>query len=120
MPAYYDADISGQGQAGLAGGTNVLYLVYHGLTIPDDARELEAMTFDHLLRSGWVSLGRELSVIGATARPYWADPIWLNYRDFRWTPAPNNGGGGSFSYSASHVRWYVPPGGSGRLYVFGA
>jgi len=119
MPAYYDASISGDGSASLSGGTSVLYFAVHFTAQGAEARELEVGSPDHLLRLGWVALGRNLTLPSDSARDYWMEPIHLNFLNTRWTMAPNGNASGSFFMSADRVRWHLSSGAAARLYVFG-
>lgn len=119
MPAYYDATVSGDGNAALAGGTNVIYFVFRTTVQGNIPRILDITAPDHLLRLGWISFGRDVTLPGDVARTYWMEPIFLNFLLTRWQPSPNNSSTSVLYLLADRVRWHLADGAEGRLYVFG-
>jgi hypothetical protein len=118
MPAYFDADISGDASSALA-SNQLVYLVCHNITPSPGQRELEVGSPDHVLRAGWLAFGDTLNVIGGINRAYWRQPIFLDFEDMLWTPDPSGQPGTPFELQATLVRWHIPPGGLYHLYVFG-
>lgn len=119
MPVYYEADISGDGQAALSGGNAVIYVAFRNDVIGNEARQIEATASDHLLRLGWFSLARQVTIQSVTDW-YWMEPIYFNFRHQRWQPSPNGSAGGVLTMTAERVRWHLSDGATGRLVVFGA
>lgn len=117
MPVAYDADIADQGVDNLAANQPV-YAVLHITALGPAVRPLEAFAPDHFMRIGWLSFGDTLSVIGATARDYWREPIWIDVTDFFWTPIPSGIAGTPAILNASRVRWVLATGTTAHLYVF--
>jgi hypothetical protein len=119
MPAYFDADIAGDGDAALA-SNQVIYFVAHLAVLDPLVRHLEPSASDHVLRAGWISFGDTLSVIGGSPFLYWRAPIWLDFERELWTPDPSTTGGSAAELFATRVRWHLQGVTSGHLYVFGA
>lgn len=118
MPAYFDADISGDGSSALL-SNQVVYMVVHMITPSAGVRELESGSPDHVLRAGWVAFGDTLNVIGGVSRAYWRPPIFLDFNDLLWTPIPSAQPGTAFEMQATLLRWHIPVSGLYHAYVFG-
>lgn len=118
MPTYLDQDIAGDGQADLA-GASVWYLVLHVTALGDEARLPAPSVPDQIMRFGWLALGDTLDVIGG-ARPYWRDPLWINFTDVLWTPVPSSDSSGPLALVATLLRWHLSVGAAAHVYVYGA
>lgn len=119
MPAYFDQTITDDGDAALSGGTQVLYFAFHMTIQGNVPRILDLATPDHMLRLGWVTFGRNVTMPGDIQRTYWMAPLFLNFANTRWQPEPNNNSAGAMNLLADRVRWHLAEGAEGRLYVFG-
>jgi hypothetical protein len=118
MGVLLDRDISGAGTDSLA-GLNVWYAVHHFFTLGLEVRDLDGTVDDYFLRAGWVSFGDSLSVIGGVALDYWRTPVHLNFHEQLITPIPTDDGSSVFVMRASRIRWFLSPGCTGHIYVYG-
>lgn len=119
MPAYFDDDITGDGDEALGTGISVIYVAFHCTVVGGVAREIEAAAHDRVLRLGYFSLGRLVTMPGDSQRTYWIEPQHFNYMNCRWQPSPNNSSSGAFTMLADRIRWHLSGGAEGRLYVYG-
>lgn len=117
MPAYFDSDLSGDGQDVFPGG-EVLYLIVHVTDPGVEARQPSPLVADQYVRIGWLALGDNLSLIGG-ARDYWREPIWLNFLDTLWTPDPSSNTPNPLGLVATRIRWHLGVGAAAHCYVFG-
>lgn len=117
MPAYFDDDISGDGQETFPGG-EVLYAVVHVTTVGPEARLVAPAVADQYLRLGWFAFGDSLDVIGG-ARDYWRDAVWINFLDTLWTPVPSSNDPVALGLVATRLRWHLTFGTEAHMYVFG-
>jgi hypothetical protein len=117
VPAYLDRDISGSGQDSLS-GIHVLYMVIHLTALGPEVRQPTFADTDSIMRAGWVAFGDTLSVIGS-ARPYWREPMWINFEDLMWTPDPSTNSSTPLDLVASLFRWHLGAGTTAHVYIFG-
>jgi len=119
MANYFDADISGAGQADLVGGNSVQFFLCHLTATGPGVRRVIDATDDQLLRAGYIAFGRTLTLIGGVSRDYWHAPIYLDWDNQRWIPEPNQNSAGVLNIVATRVRWRLSPGTTGHLLVVG-
>ena len=119
MSIYYDATISGSGSAALS-AQRVNYAFLHLTAVGSQARPLEAGDPDHFLRIGWFAFGTDITVPSYPTYRYWRNPIWIDFIDTLWTPIPQtNYAAQDDAIYATHVRWSLAMGATGRLVVSG-
>jgi hypothetical protein len=87
-------------------------------SLGDEARVPVAALPDSIVRFGWFALGDTLDVIGS-ARPYWRDPVWINWTDVLWTPVPSSDDPNALGVVATLFRWHLGVGAAAHVFVFG-
>jgi len=118
LTAYYDATVSGEGQASLSGGQDVYLVASTVLALGNDVRHPEPENTDRLLRFGWFSLGDEFDIGDGTIF-YWRPPVWIDWTQQIWTPVGSTLGGTPITVLSRFVRWHINDGGSLHLWVAG-
>jgi hypothetical protein len=119
MGVYFDSDVSGSGSSALSGGSSVLYVATDMLALGGLVSAIEPDVSDHHLRIGWWSLGDTFDA-GEGSVAHWRDIQWINFEQTLWTPVPTGGSGFSLTALATLVRWWLSPGSSVHLHVFGS
>lgn len=118
MTVYLDADVTGVGQSGLAGGNSVIFISVDIGTTGSQSSRLEPDVADHFLRLGWFALGDSFDA-GPGVADHWREIVWCNFTENLWTPTPDTVGGSPQTTLATLIRWWFGPGVSAHLHVFG-
>jgi hypothetical protein len=115
----FDATISGTASAALPAPFRVIYVAADVLVAGPGVGQMGQDVADHISRAGWFSLGDNFD-IGTGAFERWRDPVWFNFTHTLWTPDPSTDAGGNpLSIIAPWLRYWLSPGTSVHLHIFG-
>lgn len=115
-----DRDISAAGVDNLVGTSRLLFVALEITAIGGLVRDSGDGQPDHILRAGWFSIGDNFSVDTGPLMDWWRPPVWIDFEDLLWTPSPSyDAAGGALALQATRFRWWLSPGTTAHVYIFG-
>lgn len=107
--------ISSFGSMNFTPGQRVQYLLYTAEFVPSTVSR--GPELDKLIRYGYIAWGNQ-QFVDEGIEVHWLRPVWIEWSNFWWHPSPTtDAAGNNLGDWLDSIRWWITPGGSGRLTV---